>query len=71
VVVSALVHCFVFNQVELDQKKKKKPPLKILLSCPLMPAPFFVNAAAFEDFLHLHQSFTNRLSYSLSLISQK
>jgi hypothetical protein len=24
-----------------------------------MPAPFFVNAAAFEDFLHLHQSFTN------------
>jgi len=41
------------------KKKKKRPPLKILLSCPLMPAPFFVNAAAFEDFLHLHQSFTN------------
>jgi hypothetical protein len=69
VVVSVLVRCFVSNQVELDQKKKKSPPLKILLSCPLMPAAFFVNAAAFEHFLHLHQSLTNRLSYSLSLIS--
>jgi hypothetical protein len=69
VVVSALVRCFVSNQVELDKKEKKKPPLKLLLSCSLMPAPFFVNAAAFEDFFHLHQSFTNQLSYSLSLIS--